>query len=146
MWGAYTLQLWLSHDCCECRGACMGPQPSWLQLASAQLTGILKVRACSLYSQLRGLAAETMGTLACGVISPTHPSPPSRESVWSVVSSKWDCLMVWQGRGCFGSLPSHVGRLGGMGLQGNARARSVVLAGLMKSESTASLSACDYLH
>ena len=54
--------------------------------------------------------------------------------------------MVWQGRGCFGRLHSCVGRLSGLGLQGNARARPILLEGLMKSDSTTSLTASDYLH
>lgn len=35
-------------------------------------------------------------------------------------------------------LPSHVGMLGGVGLQGNVRARPMVLARLMKSDSIGS--------
>lgn len=39
--------------------------------------------------------------------------------------------MVWQCRSYSGRSPSHVGVLGGVGLQGNGKARPVVLARLM---------------
>lgn len=72
-----------------------GCQPSCLQFISALAAGRPKGRACSLCSQPRSLAAGTVGTVVCGLISPflragvtlkwywSHIGLPTRGRTWS---------------------------------------------------------------
>lgn len=68
-----------------------GCQPSCLQFVSALAAGTPKGRACSLCSQPRSLAAGTVGTVVCGLISPFLRAGVTLKWYWSHIGlpTRW---------------------------------------------------------
>lgn len=75
-------------------------QPACLQLACATGAGAVKGRACSLHSQIRGLAAGHMGV---SILWHYLLHSARQESLWSGTSPVWDCLSVVVGQDLLGS-------------------------------------------
>lgn len=99
-------------------------QSACLQLACAIDAGALMGRACSLHSQIRGLAA---GHVGISILWSYLLHSARQESLWSGTSPVCTTWLLWWGRNCLEVMPVKVGRLGGVVLQGYASVEHTVV-------------------
>lgn len=90
---------------------------------STTVAGTLNHRAFSLYSQLRGQAAATVGMLVCGVNSLFSRVGVTLECA----APYWGCLQGVMGQELLWRDLAEVGGLDGVGLQGSMRVGHLVL-------------------
>ena len=108
----------------------------FLQLATVTTVGTLKGGACPLHSQLRGLAATTVGKLLCGVIfpMPQNKSHFGEALIPAKLPARWGRAEVT----LEGYVQSQGWRAGKAGPLENTSVRSIVLSRYMEYIKTGS--------